>query len=69
MEKTGVSEYGVRVLTEMALGMNVLKLAETEDDAEEKLVLGKTGWFLLNDDLTRVNFNSIFASYIIIIFI
>lgn len=54
-EKTGISEYGVKVLTEMALGMNVLKFnAESE---VEKLVLGKIGWFLLNDDLTVANFN------------
>ena len=54
-KKLGISLYGINVLTEMALGMNVLKL--NPDCSEEKLVLGKTGWFLLNDELTRVNFN------------
>ena len=58
-EKTGVSEYGVGVLCEMALGMNVIKLAPDSDIAEpenERFVLGKIGWFLLEDELTRVNF-------------
>jgi hypothetical protein len=50
-EKTGVSEYGVAVLCEAALGMNALKLAG------ERLLLAKTGWFLLEDELTRVNLN------------
>ncbi len=54
-EKTGISLYGVNVLCEMAIGMNVLKFKS--DAEEEKFILGKTGWFLLNDDLTRVNFN------------
>lgn len=53
-EKTGVSLYGVSVLTEIALGMGVLKLAE---GSPERLALGKIGWFLLEDDMTRVNFN------------
>lgn len=53
-EKTGVSRYGICVLTEIALGMGVLK---TSDDDVERLVLGKIGWFLLEDDMTRVNFN------------
>lgn len=53
-ERTAVSPYGVAVLCEMALGMGVLKLAPAE---EERYVLGKTGWMLLEDDLTRVNFN------------
>lgn len=55
---TGISEYGVGVLAEMMLGMGVVKLHEpTEARGEEKLVLGKIGWFLLEDDLTRVNFD------------
>ncbi|MBP3417488.1 MAG: class I SAM-dependent methyltransferase [Spirochaetaceae bacterium] len=53
-EKTGVSPYGISVLTEMALGMGVLK---THKDNPSKLVLGKIGWFLLEDEMTRVNFN------------
>ena len=55
-EKSGVSLYGISVLCEMALGMNVLKLSADSDEANEKFVLGKIGWMLLEDDLTRVNF-------------
>ena len=55
---SGISEYGVGVLAEMALGMGVVKLnAQAAEKDEEKLVLGKIGWFLLEDELTRVNFN------------
>ena len=53
-DMAGVSRYGVSVLTEVALGMGVLKVS-AEDS--EKLELGKIGWFLLEDDMTRVNFN------------
>ena len=61
-EKTGISEYGAGVLCEMALGMNVIKFAADSDSNTigtnaEKVVLGKIGWFLLEDDLTKVNFN------------
>ncbi len=59
---SGISEYGVGVLAEMALGMGVLKInpEATDDESKSglgKLVLGKVGWFLLEDDCTRVNFN------------
>jgi len=61
---SGISEYGVGVLAEMALGMGVLKINEksASDESEGKsslgkLVLGKIGWFLLEDECTRVNFN------------
>lgn len=53
-ERSGLSPYGISVLTEMALGMGVLK---THKEDSSKLVLGKIGWFLLEDDMTRVNFN------------
>jgi hypothetical protein len=53
----GISVYGAGVLAEIALGMNVLKLKREEDAGPERLILGKTGWFLLEDDMTRVNFN------------
>ena len=63
-EKMGVSEYGVGVLCEMALGMNVIKLtkdsiADGSADAgkTEKFIIGKIGWMLLEDDLTKANFN------------
>ena len=52
---TGISEYGVKVLCEMAVGMNVLKMKI--EDGTEKLFLGKIGFFLLEDNLTKVNFN------------
>lgn len=55
-KKSGVSEYGVSVLVEMALGMGVVKIKDS-DSTPEKLVLGKIGWFLLEDDCTKVNFN------------
>lgn len=53
-ERSGLSLYGASVLTEIALGMGVLRLQKTD---ASKLVLGKIGWFLLEDDMTRVNFN------------
>jgi hypothetical protein len=61
-EQTGVSLYGVGVLAEMALGMGVLKLsagAAGDSAGEERFVLGKTGWFLLEDPMTRININFI----------
>ena len=58
-EKTKISEYGVGVLCEMALGMDVIKLSKDSvpgSDEKEKFVLGKIGWMLLEDNLTKVNF-------------
>ena len=52
-EKAGVSLYGAKVLLEFALGMGVVKLVP--EIKEERYVLSKTGWFLLEDDMTRVN--------------
>ena len=57
-KKTSLTEYGVGVLCEMALGMNVVRLSQNSTcQKDERYVLGKTGWFLLNDTLTKVNFN------------
>ena len=57
-EKSGISNYGVSVLCEMALGMNVIRITKDSTcQKDEKYTLGKTGWFLLNDTLTKVNFN------------
>jgi len=59
-EKAGISLYGAKVLLEIALGMNIVKaLPETLPckDGENRFVLGKVGWFLLEDEMTRVNFN------------
>ena len=58
-EKTKISEYGVGVLCEMALGMGVIKFSKDSvpgSDEKEKFVLGKIGWMLLEDNLTKVNF-------------
>ena len=52
-DKAGVSLYGAKVLLEFALGMGVVKLVP--EVKEERYVLSKTGWFLLEDDMTRVN--------------
>lgn len=54
-ERADVSVYGVKVLLEIALGMNVVKVIPS--DTETRFVIGKTGWFLLEDEMTRVNFN------------
>lgn len=69
----GLTEYGVGVLTEMALGMGIVKLKRgeasgaecfdyaqqppVETTVQEKFVLGKIGYFLLEDECVRVNFN------------
>lgn len=56
-EKSGVSLYGVNLLCEMALGMKVIRLSDDSSfESDERYVLGKTGWMLLEDDLTRANF-------------
>jgi hypothetical protein len=55
--KTDISIYGIKVLLEIALGMNVVKLLPGQK--EDRFILGKTGWFLLEDEMTRVNFNFI----------
>ena len=49
-----ISIYAAEVLTSIALSMNILKLSSTEED---RFVLGKIGWFLLEDEMTRVNLN------------
>lgn len=48
-EKTGISHYGVEVLLDAGLSMGIVMLREG------KYVLTKTGFFLLNDTLTRIN--------------
>jgi hypothetical protein len=59
-ELTGLPVYGVGVLAEIALGMKVLRFRPgTEEAGEERFILGKIGWFLLEDDMTRINFNFI----------
>jgi ubiquinone/menaquinone biosynthesis C-methylase UbiE len=44
-----LSEYGVRVLVEAALGMGVLICRE------ERYILTRVGYYLLNDSMTRIN--------------
>lgn len=68
-EKSNISEYGVGVLAEMALGMRVIKISEqdakdsnnseTSESSSDlgKLVIGKIGYFLLEDEFTKINFN------------
>ncbi|MBQ0003283.1 MAG: class I SAM-dependent methyltransferase [Treponema sp.] len=55
VSKSGISSYGVKVLTEMAIGMHVILLKIKNN--KEYLSLSKTGWFLLEDNLTKANFN------------
>ena len=50
-EKTGLSDYAVKCLTEAGLCIGTI-LVDTET---ERFTLSKTGWFLLNDPATRVN--------------
>lgn len=57
-EKCSLSNYGISVLCEMALGMGVLKITEDSNLSDnEKYKIGKIGWMLLEDDLTKANFN------------
>ena len=56
-EKCGISEYGAGVICEMALGMSVLRFSADSNEQREKFILGKIGFFLLEDNLTKVNFN------------
>lgn len=53
--KTGVSRYGIKVLLEIALGMNIVKVLPEEGG--DRFILGKVGTFLLDDEMTKVNLN------------
>jgi len=60
----GISAYGAGVLLEVALGMNIVKLlpgkalpGENLPGEADRFVLGKIGCFLLDDEMTKVNFN------------
>jgi hypothetical protein len=50
-----ISHYAAKVLLEIALGMNIVKVLPEGDG--DRFILGKIGWFLLEDDMTKVNFN------------
>lgn len=54
-ERLSVPEYGIKVLVEFALGAGIIKLLPHIQ--EERYVLGKIGWFLLEDKMTEVNMN------------
>ena len=54
-KKADVSPYGAKVLLEIALGMNIVKILPAGGEA--RFVLGKTGWFLLEDEMTKANFD------------
>ncbi|MCL2283739.1 MAG: SAM-dependent methyltransferase [Fibromonadales bacterium] len=48
-----ISEYGAQVLAEIGLGMGIFKLADEGEPL--KYALGKTGFFILHDEMTKVN--------------
>lgn len=48
-EQTGVSEYGVKVLLDMALSARIVTWKKPN------YILGKLGYFLLHDGMTRAN--------------
>lgn len=50
-ERTGLTDYAVRILTEASLSIGTILV----DTATDRFSLSKTGWFLLNDPATRVN--------------
>ena len=49
--QTGLSLYAVKVLMEASLSVGTVLVNPDTD----RFTLAKTGWFLLNDDFTRVN--------------
>lgn len=50
-EKTSLSDYAVKCLTEASLCIGTILV----DEETERFTLSKTGWFLLNDPAARVN--------------
>ena len=57
LKKIDLSEYALSVLLELSLGLSLVKILE--DSNPYKYVLGKIGFFLINDQLTKVNMNFI----------
>lgn len=49
VEKAGLSRYAVQVLLESSLTIGTILLKD------DRFSLGKAGWFLLNDEMARVN--------------
>ena len=58
IDKTGLSSYTVKLLVEFSLGLELVKIVPNSDP--NAYVLGKTGYFLLNDELTKANMNFFF---------
>ncbi len=54
-DRLRLSEYGVGVLAEMGLGMGILKLKKNRPETDPAYTLGKIGYFILADEMTRVN--------------
>ena len=50
-EKTGLSEYALKILLEASISAGIV-LIDTESD---RFSISKTGWFLLTDEATRAN--------------
>ncbi len=48
-KKLNISVYGVKVLLEAGLSLEIVEVRE------DKFTLTKTGWFILKDELTRIN--------------
>lgn len=53
IDKTGLSSYAVKLLMELSLSLELVKIVRHSDPPV--YVLGKVGYFLLNDELTKVN--------------
>jgi hypothetical protein len=48
-QKTGISRYGIQVLIESSLTIGTILLKD------EKFYLAKAGWFLIHDEMAKVN--------------
>ena len=57
INKTGLSSYAVKLLMEFSLSLELVKIIPKSEP--QAYVLGKTGYFLLNDELTQANMNFI----------
>lgn len=51
VEKTGLSDYAVKILLEGSLSIGTILVNKDS----ERYTISKTGWFLINDPATRVN--------------
>ena len=57
IDKTGLSSYAVKLLMEFSLSLELVKMLPHSEP--QLYVLGKTGYFFLNDELTKANMNFI----------